>query len=258
MPDNAIDFGLAATDYAKYRAGFPDEFFAHVHARRLIQPQARLLDIGSGTGDIARGMASRGCRTIALDIASALLAQARQLDRRANALTKYVIAAAEHIPFPSSSFDVVTAGQCWHWFDGIRSAHEIRRVLKPGGAIVIGHFDWLPHARNVAAATETLILRHNPDWAFAGGHGVYPQWLPHLRAAKFVDLETSSFDLALPYTHEAWRGRIRASAGVAASLSPPQVDAFDRDLQLLLRSDFPADPLIIPHRVFTVIGKKPA
>lgn len=53
--------------------------------------------------------------------------------------------------------------------------------------------------------------------------------------------------------HRAWRGRIRASAGVAASLPPEQVSQFDAGLGRLLRQQFPDDPLEVPHRVFAVI-----
>jgi hypothetical protein len=57
----------------------------------------------------------------------------------------------------------------------------------------------------------------------------------------------------IPYTHEAWRGRIRASAGIAASLPPEQVAAFDRAHHRMLEEHFTADPLGIPHRVFAVV-----
>jgi len=60
------------------------------------------------------------------------------------------------------------------------------------------------------------------------------------------------------YGHEAWRGRIRASAGVAASLSPHAVSRFDTDLQQLLTARFPNDPLAVPHRVFALIARAPA
>ena len=113
-------------------------------------------------------------------------------------------------------------------------------------------------AGNVVAATEALIMQHNPSWSLGGGNGFYPQWLRHLKDAAFVDLETFSFDLDVTYKHDAWRGRIRASAGVAASLDDAQVLAFDNDLKQLLLDAFPADPLEVPHRVFVVLGKSPA
>jgi hypothetical protein len=88
----------------------------------------------------------------------------------------------------------------------------------------------------------------------AGQLGMYPQWTVDMALAGFDGLETFSFDAAVPYTHEGWRGRIRASSGVGAKLSESEVEAFDRALAALLRDRFPDDPLTIPHRVWAVIG----
>ncbi|MCY4073659.1 MAG: methyltransferase domain-containing protein [Chloroflexi bacterium] len=253
-----VDFGRAAADYCRHRAGFPEAFFARIESKDLIWAGARLLDLGTGTGSIARGMARRGCVTFALDLAPQLLSQARRLDVEAGAHTAYFLARAEQCAVAEGSFDIVTAGQCWHWFDGPRTAREIARILIPDGAIIIAHFDWLPRAGNVVAATEALITRHNLAWSLGGGDGFYPAWLNHLGEAGFVDLESFSFDLDVTYSHEAWRGRVRASAGVAASLAEARVRAFDKDLEQLLRDSFPADPLEVPHRVFVALGRNQA
>ena len=56
----------------------------------------------------------------------------------------YRVATAEATGLVSVSYDVVSAGQCWHWFDRQSAAAEARRLLRPGGAVLICHFDWLP------------------------------------------------------------------------------------------------------------------
>jgi hypothetical protein len=131
-------------------------------------------------------------------------------------------------------------------------------ALKPGGVLAIAHFDWLPLAGNVVAATEAMILEANPAWTFAGGAGVYPRWLADMGEAGFGAIETQSFDIAQPYSHEAWRGRIRASAGVKASLDEAATARFDAKLAGMLRASFPEDPLLVPHRVWWVVGRRPA
>ncbi|MCA9914750.1 MAG: SAM-dependent methyltransferase, partial [Anaerolineae bacterium] len=87
--------------------------------------------------------------------------------------------------------------------------------------------------------------------------GLYPAWLTDVAVAGFSDLHTFSFDSCAVYTHESWRGRIRASAGVAASLEPEQVAQFDAELQTLLETHFPADYLCVDHRVFALICQHP-
>ena len=151
----------------------------------------------------------------------------------------------------------MTAGQCWHWFERPTAAKEALRALRAGGGLALCHLDWIPLPGNVLEATEALILEHNPDWLGAGGRGMYPLYTVDLAMAGFVDLESFSFDLDLIYSHESWRGRIRASAGVGASLGPDAVESFDAELAALLADRFPTDPLPVHHRVWSLVGRKP-
>jgi SAM-dependent methyltransferase len=183
--------------------------------------------------------------------------QAAELDRGAGVVVKYVNAAAEETGLPAADFDLVTAGQCWHWFDRPRAALEARRVLKTGGRLVIAHFDWIPLPGNMVEATEKLIEKHNPKWKFGGGLGIHPMWPRDMAIAGFKDIETFSFDIDAIYTHEAWRGRIRASAGVGASLTPEAVAVFDDELRAILAERWPEDPMRVMHRVFAAIGVNP-
>ncbi len=158
---------------------------------------------------------------------------------------------------PDSCFDVVTAGQCWHWFDRAKAAREVYRILKPGGILVIAHFDWLPQHGNVADATEKLIEHFNPRWGLAGSIGIRTQWFADLSGSGFEEIESFSFDVDIPYTHAQWIGRVRASAGVGATLKPDEVAQFSDELAALLARDFAENPLTTPHRIFAVLGRKP-
>ena len=83
---------------------------------------------------------------------------------------------------------------------------------------------------------------------------MYPAWLGDVVTAGFQDVETFSFDL--PRTRPG-RGRIRASAGVAASLTPEEVACFDADLRTLLAERFREEALQVLHRVFAVVCHNP-
>jgi SAM-dependent methyltransferase len=253
----AVDFGLTAEDYGRFRAGFPASLFDRLEAGDVIAPGLRVLDLGTGTGSLGRGFARCGCRVVGLDLSTDLIARARRLDAEAGVASAYLVGSAERVGLADGAFDIVAAGQCWHWFDRPAAAREARRLLKPGGRLVIAHFDWIPLAGNLVAATEDLIRAHNPDWAFGGGTGLHADWLADATGAGFEQIETFSFDAAVVYSHEAWRGRIRASAGVGASLPPARVAAFDEALAALLAERFPDDPQAVPHRVFCLTARAP-
>jgi SAM-dependent methyltransferase len=252
-----VDFGRTAEDYARHRAGFPKELFERLAAHGIGVDGQRVLDLGSGTGSLARGFARRGARVTALDISENLLDQARALAAEEGVAIDTLCAPAEDSRLDAASFEVVSAGQCWHWFDRPRAAAEARRLLVPGGRLAICHFDWLPLPGNAVAATEALILARNPAWHLGGGDGFYPAWAEDAAGAGFGDIESFDFEIPVPYSHEDWRGRIRASAGVGGSLAPEAVADFDRALAALLTAEFPHEPLQVPHRCFALIATAP-
>lgn len=252
-----MDFDRVAGDYAAFRAGFPEELFVRLRAMGVGLAGQRVLDLGTGTGALARGFAAAGCSVTGIDPAPALLDQARRLDAQARVEVTYGVGPAEQTGMAAASWDVVTAGQCWHWFDRNRAAQEARRLLVDGGALVICHRDYLVLAGNVCDATEELVLRYNPGWTMAGGTGIHPEWTIDAAGGGFVGLETFSFDIEVAYTHEAWRGRMRTCNGVGASLPEATVADFDAALGRLLAERYPAEPLLVPHRVWALVARAP-
>src|SRR5579864_7885414 len=75
-----IDFGKTAADYAKHRAGFPEAFFERLAAAGVIRTGMKALDLGTGTGSVARGLARRGLEVTGLDKSIVLMEQAKLLD----------------------------------------------------------------------------------------------------------------------------------------------------------------------------------
>ena len=253
----AIDFGKTADDYATHRAGFPDSFFDRLLTDGLVTDGKALVDLGTGTGTLARGFAHRGAHVIGIDPSVEMLAAARQTAQAENLTVQFQEGSAEDTGLSNDSAEIVTAGQCWHWFDRPAAAAEIARILRPGGTLVIGYFDWIPLPGNVLAATETLIEKYNPNWRGGGGRGLYPRWLTDLGQAGYRNIRTWSYDEWPSYSHAAWCGRVRASAGIAASLAPDAVAAFDAEHAAMLGRDFPDDPFSVHHRVFCVLATPP-
>jgi SAM-dependent methyltransferase len=69
---------------------------------------------------------------------------------------------AESVPLPDADVDVVTAGQAAHWFDPAPAAAELRRVLRPGGAV---SFVWNMRDDRVSwsAELDALLAREQVE-----------------------------------------------------------------------------------------------
>ncbi len=252
--DTPIDYGLAAEDYGAYRQGFPLEFFRKLHALHVGLPGQRLLDLGTGTGLLAREFARRGCLVTGVDFSARLLSVAEAANAGEVVRPTYLRLRAEATRLPDASFDVVAAATSWHLFNRAAAAREARRVLRPGGRLLIAHLDWHTAPGTVAAATLRLMRRYG-----SGGEGpssfVFPDWVEDLTAAGFGAWEVFGGTVALSYTPHAWRGRVRASQRGAPSMGRLELDRFDASLGRMLARQFPGKLLSVEHRVFALVAR---
>ncbi len=252
-----IEWSPTAADYARYRAGFSDAFFDQLADRGIASPAdapRRALDLGTGTGSLARGLARRAWQVTGMDVSEAMLAEARRMAASAGLIVQFLRAPAEATGLPDATFDLVIAGTCWHFFDRPRAAREALRLLQPDGWLVVAALDIWPAPGGLVEAVRPLILRHNPRWV-ADKHSFNFAWAEELPAEGLAIAGRICFDVEIPYTHESWRGRMRAHNGVGASLPPEAVVAFDRDHQQLLQRQFPNEPLLVPHRISAILAR---
>lgn len=219
---------------------------------------ARVVDLGTGTGTLARGMARRGALVTGIDPSSVMTEEAERLDLEWGITTRYITGKAEKTGLESDGYDVVTSGQSWWWFDRHAALAETRRILKPEGTLAICSFDWVPRPGNVVELTEKLIEKHNPEWSIGGGNGQHPDFITDLESGGFEAVRSDYCAVDAMYTKEAWRGRIRASAGVGATLTPEQVETFDKEHAALLNAFTGDDPIAVPHGIFLAVGRNPA
>ncbi|HVM97272.1 MAG TPA: class I SAM-dependent methyltransferase [Candidatus Acidoferrales bacterium] len=254
MARPSIDFGQAADDYARHRPGFPVRFYERVLEYGVGASGQAVLDIGCGTGTLARGFAERSCRVVGLDPSPEMLHQAQALAREEGFSVDYVRSWAEHLPFRDASFDVICAGQCWHWFDRPRAAAEVFRLLRPGGVAMLAYFTYLSDPGTIGQISEEVLLRFNPTWPAAGSEGRFPFFVDDLTGAGLTQVDVFEFVVDVPLSHAAWVGRMRACNGVIL-MSPENAAAFDSELSELLRQRF-ADPLSIPHRIYTILARR--
>jgi len=135
-------------------------------------PGTRVLDLACGTGDIAFAVAGRGARVVGLDVTHRMVQLAR-LKAPSGAGVRFVTADMMALPFRDEEFDVVTTGYGIRNVPDITGAiAEMRRVLKPGGALLSLDFNrpvnplvrgvYLTYLTVVGSALG-LALHRDPD-----------------------------------------------------------------------------------------------
>ncbi|HEY7609198.1 MAG TPA: class I SAM-dependent methyltransferase [Alphaproteobacteria bacterium] len=102
----------------------------------------RVLDAGCGDGLLAVALAARGARVTGLDADAGMLAAGAARAEVAGAMIRPVRGAIERLPFADASFDMVAAVTVLCFIrDPSRVLAEFRRVLVPGGSLVIGELN---------------------------------------------------------------------------------------------------------------------
>lgn len=123
----------AVADRYDVRPGYPPAVFDDVAALARLGPDARVLEVGCGTGQATRALLARGWRVTAVelgaDVAAAARARLPGLDVR--------VGAFEELPLPAGAFDLVFAATAWHWIDAARGAAAAATALRPRGALAL-------------------------------------------------------------------------------------------------------------------------
>ncbi|MBP3217101.1 MAG: methyltransferase domain-containing protein, partial [Lachnospiraceae bacterium] len=161
----------------------------------------------------------------------------------------------EELDFPAGSFDVITACQCFWYFDHERVMPKLAQLLKPEGKLLILYMAWLPYEDKIAGASEELVLKYNPEWSGAG-ETRHPIWIPDIAYEYFESEDHEEYDLTVPFTKESWYGRMRACRGVGASLNAEELAKWDAEHRALLDAIAPESFEILHYAALAVLKKK--
>lgn len=245
----AFDWGDTSAEYAQYRDIYPASFYERAFlAEKLGVAGQTCLDLGTGTGVLPRAMYPHGANWVGVDVTAEQIAFAKQLAAKQNMRIDFRVASAEQTGLLSSSFDMVTACQCFGYFDREKALSEIHRLLKPNGRFLILYMAWLPFESEIAASSENLVKEYNPDWSGCGYRrqaAEIPEWVSN---SPFIPVRCVEYTEEIPFTCESWDGRMYACRGIgAAALSAEEKTEF-RKQHMEMLSEFP-NQFTIPHQI---------
>ncbi|MBO6219323.1 MAG: class I SAM-dependent methyltransferase [Treponema sp.] len=224
-----FDFGRISADYAKFRDIYPAEFYEKLAELKIGTAGQKILDLGTGTGVLPRNMQRFGGKWTGADISENQIHFARSLSETAGMKIDYIVSSAESLDFDPECFDIVTACQCFMYFDKSVVLPKIHSWLKTGGHFAVLFMAWIPADSEIATKSEELVLKYNPDWSGGGWKRnavTMPDW-----AKPYFGLEDAvGFDIPVSFTRETWHGRIKSCRGIgASSLSAEEIAKWEKE-----------------------------
>lgn len=202
--DSTKRFSDRVDDYVKYRPDYPAAILSALH----LSPDWIVADIGSGTGISTELFLRAGCQVYGVEPNEDMRAKAEEL------LAFYpnffsVNGTAETTGLPAASFDLVVAGQAFHWFDRTRTRQEMVRISRPGAIIALIWNQRLmetPFEREY----EALILHYAGDYQTINHKNIDDLQIGEFFRPAEVVLE--HFDNEQLFDFEGLKGRLLSSS----------------------------------------------
>ncbi|MET4138201.1 methyltransferase domain-containing protein [Pedobacter sp. UYP1] len=137
MNHNSIGrFSNHSEDYQKYRPGYPEAIVTYLEQNIGLDRSKLIADIGSGTGIFTELLLKKGYKV------SAVEPNKEMRDRSDIFLKEYpnlksINGKAENTGLATNSVDLITVAQSFHWFDPKQTRQEFKRIIKPGGHVLL-------------------------------------------------------------------------------------------------------------------------
>src|ERR1700733_12425319 len=156
-------FSDRVENYVRYRPGYPAAALQTLKTECGLQPNHGIADIASGTGIWTRMLLENGNPVFGVEPNTEMRTAAERLLAPFPTFTS-IAGSAEASTLSKASVDFVTAAQAAHWFDRARSRREFRRILKPGGWLVLLWNERVTDSTPFLRDYEQMLLTYGTDY----------------------------------------------------------------------------------------------
>jgi len=219
----------------RHRPAYAPEVFTFLRDLVIGQPRS-VLDLGCGTGDVARPLAALVDTVDAVDPAHRMIEHGRSLPGGDRSNLRWILGYAEEVQLPRGTYGLVTAGESLHWMDWSRLLPRLNGLLVPGGFLAIVERNVAP---NPPWWTEVLVpiqqYTTNRDFqpystiAELEQRGLFEPCGVHQAAARRFQQSVESYIESIHSRNGFSRDR----------LTPEAAAAFDAEVRRLLIARYP-------------------
>lgn len=219
-------FSKRVENYLKYRPSYPPEIIPLLERECGLTPQSIIADVGSGTGLLTELFLKNGNQVYGVEPNIDMrVAGERVLAKYSNFIS--LNGAAEETTLPDNSIDLVVAGQAFHWFDRDKAKVEFKRILKPGGWVVLIWNGFRLETSALVRGYQEIVLRHGTDYKEV------KREIDGLEVESFFSpapCHSARFSFKQVFDFEGLKGRLM-SASYAPEPSHPVFEEMIRDLR---------------------------
>jgi ubiquinone/menaquinone biosynthesis C-methylase UbiE len=261
MNDTARRYGEVfdeiAAEYDRHRPAYPDKLIDRACRVAGIGSGDRVLEVGCGSGQLTRGLVTRGLHVTVLEPGKSLIALARQNLEGAGEV-EFVNAQFEDALLPRKQFAAVFSASAFHWVDPKVSWQRAADVLVPGGTLALVQYCGLeePRSKPDQEAALAAIKKIVPDiaanwpvyrdlhatlagmeqrrgnvsevWAWLGSYDIGQDYAGRL----FGDVQVAVMPKLVEHTPDQINALLRTMS-FYARLSPAQRHALEREYEAI-------------------------
>jgi SAM-dependent methyltransferase len=211
IKDSLHRFSDRVDNYVRYRPHYPAELIPFLKQQALLNDASLVADIGSGTGISCEPFLKNGNTVYGIEPNKEMREAAEAHLQTYKNLFKSIDGSAEGTSLENSCVDLIVAGQAFHWFNRERSKQEFKRILKPGGHVLLMWNDRKTEADGFLRSYEDFLQLFGTDYKEVNHKNTQDEKIFNEFFGK-GEYKTASFPNYQDLNFEGLKGRVLSSS----------------------------------------------
>lgn len=251
-----------ADEYIRYRNDIPGSFVDNIELRGVEIAGAKIADLGAGPGYLTDMLTEKGGIIDAVDPTVKFIEFAREKfkdNQRATFINRF----AEDTGLSSNTYDIVIVMRAWHWFDRDEVIEEVKRILKPGGYLIVGDVGFTGSSK-VVKQSMRIIRKSAKHYSVSpvGSKGYTDQLINNFPVEWFDEWNDEKLDLVdmfkkefkVKFNHDDWMGRM-SSVSALSTFKDKQRQKVLEEIEQNLIDNHDKNKYKVPHIMSVAILK---